>query len=353
MIPVFDGHNDFLLRLWSSPGRRSAIWSGDAGGGHLDLPRMKAGGFAGGMFAIYVPTPPEDDPIDGPTHNALMDQPMFNLPLPPILSAERAQPVALAQAGHLFALARTGALSICRTVAGIRRAMADGRIAAVMHMEGAEAIDVSLDMLEVWHAAGLRSLGPVWSRPTAFGHGVPFRFPSTPDTGPGLTEAGRRLVRECNRLKIVVDLSHLNEAGFDDVARISDAPLVATHSNAHAITASSRNLTDRQLAMIRESGGMVGLNFATVFLRPDGRRASFDGWDPILRHLDHLIGQLGEDHIGLGSDFDGTEMPAAIGDVSGLQPLLAALLQHGYGEALVRKIAHENWLGLLGRTWGA
>jgi membrane dipeptidase len=125
-------------------------------------------------------------------------------------------------------------------------------------------------MLDLLYAAGLRSLGIVWSRPNAFGHGVPFKFPSSPDTGPGLTEAGRELVRACNERRILIDLSHLNEKGFWDVAGLSTAPLVATHSNAHSVCPHARNLTDRQLDAIRESGGMVGLNFATAFLRPDG-----------------------------------------------------------------------------------
>ncbi|MBS0564594.1 MAG: dipeptidase [Proteobacteria bacterium] len=352
MIPVFDGHNDLLLRLHSMPGARDAIWSGTEGGGHLDLPRMKAGGFAGGFFAIYIPSGAFDGAIDLATLDALMNKPPFDLPLPPMIGRDQAQPVALSQAAHLLALERTGTLSICRSVAEIRASMAAGRIAAIMHMEGAEAIDEGLDALHVWHALGLRSLGPVWSRPTAFGHGVPFRFPGSPDTGPGLTDAGKRLVRECNRLKIMLDLSHLNEAGFNDIAALSDAPLVATHSNAHAVTPSTRNLTDRQLAVIRESGGMVGLNYATVFLREDGRRESFPGWEPVLRHLDHLLSHLGEDHVGLGSDFDGAEMPADLGDVAGQPRLLAALEAHGFGAALIRKIAHENWLALLTRTWG-
>ena len=114
--------------------------------------------------------------------------------------------------------------------------MVRDRIAAVMHMEGAEAIGPDLDALHVLHAAGLRSLGPVWSRPTIFGHGVPFRYPGDPDTGPGLTPLGRDLVRACDELRILVDLSHLNAKGFDDVAALSTAPLVATHSNAHAVT---------------------------------------------------------------------------------------------------------------------
>ncbi|MBI1217538.1 MAG: peptidase [Rhodobacteraceae bacterium] len=352
MIPVFDGHNDILLRLLRAPDRRAAIWLTGEGRGHLDLPRMKLGGFAGGFFAIYIPSPVAHD---APDFETMMDHPPFSLPLPELIGHEAAQPVALAMAAHLLWMERAseGRFKVCRTVAELRACLAGGVIAGIMHMEGAEAIDPGLDALYAFHAMGLRSLGPVWSRPTIFGHGVPFAFPSSPDTGPGLTEAGKDLIRACNELKIMVDLSHLNEKGFNDVAKISDAPLVATHSNAHDVTPSSRNLTDRQLAMIRESNGMVGLNFATVFLRPDGRKSPDMGWDPVLRHLDHLLANLGEDRVGLGSDFDGATLPQGIGDVTGLPNLVAAMRAHGYGEPLLHKICHENWLALLERTWGA
>jgi membrane dipeptidase len=352
MIPVFDGHNDILLRLLRAPEKRAAIWLTGEGRGHLDLPRMKAGGFAGGFFAIYIPSPVAHDALD---FEAMMDNPPYAVPLPALIGHEAAQPVALAMAAHLLWMERAseGQFKVCRTVAEIRACLAAGVIAGIMHMEGAEAIDPGLDALYAFHAMGLRSIGPVWSRPTVFGHGVPFAFPSSPDTGPGLTEAGLDLIRACNELKIMVDLSHLNEKGFNDVARISDAPLVATHSNAHDVTPSSRNLTDRQLAMIRESNGMVGLNFATVFLRPDGRKSPDMGWEPVLRHLDHLLANLGEDRVGLGSDFDGATLPQGIGDVTGLPALQAAMRAHGYGEALIAKISHQNWLALLDRTWAA
>lgn len=353
MIPVFDGHNDFLLRLFLNAGDRAAIWDGSRGGGHLDLPRMKTGGFAGGFFAIFLP--PAAETGNAADFDRMMANPPYDLPLPPALDLAAAQPMALAMAGHLMWMERAsgGAFRVCRSAAEVQAAMAEGVIAGIMHMEGAEAIGTDLDALHVWHAAGLRSIGPVWSRPTAFGHGVPFRYPSSPDTGPGLTEAGKALVRECDALGIMIDLSHLNEKGFDDVARISGKPLVATHSNAHAVTPSARNLTDRQLDAIRDSGGMVGLNFAAAFLRPDGRRDPDVGWDPVLRHLDHLVARLGEDHVGLGSDFDGAVVPAPIGDVTGLPALLGAMRAHGYDEALIAKIAHRNWLALLGRSWGA
>ncbi|THD82984.1 membrane dipeptidase [Aliigemmobacter aestuarii] len=351
-MPVFDGHNDILLRLLLAPDNRRRIWIEGEGQGHLDLPRMRAGGFAGGMFAIYVPSPAESDP---PDYDAMMDSPPYEIALPAPVPLSTAQPVALTMASHLMWMERSseGAFRLCRSVAEIEAARAAGAIAGVMHMEGAEAIDDRLDALHAFHAMGLRSLGPVWSRPTIFGNGVPFRFPGDPDTGPGLTDAGRRLIRECNALKIMVDLSHMNEAGFDDIAGISDAPLVATHSNAHAVTASTRNLTDRQLAMIRETKGMVGLNFATVFLREDGKRSPNMGWEPVLRHMDHLIAKLGEDHVGFGSDFDGAAVPEGITDAAGLPRLIDALRAHGYDEPLLQKLAWGNWMSVLRRTWGA
>lgn len=348
MIPVFDGHNDILLKLLHlAPEARDAAWLHGDGTGHLDLPRMRRGGFAGGFFAIYIPSP-----RTGLDYDTLMENPPYDVPLPALIDAATAQPVALAMAGILLRMERVagGAFKVCRSAAEVRACVAAGTIAAIMHMEGAEAIGADLDALHAFHAMGLRSVGPVWSRPTIFGHGVPFRFPGNPDTGPGLTDAGRALVAECNRLGVMIDLSHLNEAGFNDVAALSDAPLVATHSNAHALTASTRNLTDRQLAMIAERRGMVGLNFATVFLRPDGRQSPDMGWDPVLRHMDHLLEKLGEDHLGFGSDFDGCTLPQGIGDVTGLPHLLDALRAHGYNDALLRKLACDNWLALLDRT---
>jgi len=345
---VFDGHNDFLLRLLRNPANRETTFLTDTGQGHLDLPRMQQGGFAGGFFAIYISSPaPETDLM------AQMNNPPYALPLPEEVPLSEAQPVALAMAGHLKWMERAseGQFKICRTSAELRHCLDHGIIAAIMHIEGAEAIGPDLDALYLFHDIGLRSLGPVWSRESAFGHGVPFAFPASPDSGPGLTPAGKDLLRLCNRVGILFDLSHLNEAGFNDVAALSDAPLVATHSNAHAISPSSRNLTDRQLGMIRDSDGMVGVNFATGFLNADGRKTSDQGFDAMLRHLDHLITHLGEDRVGFGSDFDGAEVPVKLKDAAGLPALCDALRAHGYDEPLLSKISHENWLAVLERTW--
>ena len=348
MIPVFDGHNDFLQRVVAAGDQAEALWLDGDGTGHIDLPRLQAGAMAGGFFAIWVPA---TDSPNGEGAARMMENPPYAMPLATEIDHDTALHHAFAQAAALRRLERTGTLDVVKDAADIRSALAAGRIAAIMHMEGAEAIR-DMDALHLWYAAGLRSLGPVWSRPTAYGNGVPFEYPGGPDQGPGLTPAGKALIRECNALRIMIDLSHLNEAGFNDVAALSDAPLVASHSCVHAICTTPRNLTDRQLAMIAESGGLVGLNYAVSFLREDGRRAPFAGFDPILRHLDHMLAILGGDGVALGSDFDGALMPADLPDAAALPALIQAMADHGYGDALIRKIAAENWIGVLERTWG-
>ena len=125
----------------------------------------------------------------------------------------------------------------------------------------------------------------MWSRPNIFGHGVPFAYPRSPDIGPGLTAAGKELVRACNRLGIMIDVSHLNERGFWDVAALTNAPIVATHACAHAVCASTRNLTDRQLDAVRESDGVVGFNLSVCDVRPD---AHLDADTPLDTVVDHL-----------------------------------------------------------------
>lgn len=352
LIPIFDGHNDTLLKLYlPRPGQERSFFERSEHG-HIDLPRAEAGGLAGGFFAVYIPPPPkvQDDPDpDLPRAES------YELPLPPELELGYAQRTALGMAATLFRVeaASAGRLKVVRTAAELEACLASGVLAAILHFEGAEMIDPGLEALEVFYQAGLRSLGPVWSRPNAFGHGVPFAFPRSPDTGPGLTDAGKELVRACNRLGVMIDLSHLNEAGFWDVARLSAAPLVATHSNAHAICPSSRNLTDRQLDAIKDSDGMVGLNFAVAFLRPDGGNSPDTAVATMCDHLDHLVARLGIERVGLGSDFDGATVPAPIKDAAGLPVLIDALRARGYDDAALRKIGHENWVRVLRQTWGA
>jgi membrane dipeptidase len=240
-----------------------------------------------------------------------------------------------------------------RSIVDVDVAEHSGPPVAVLHLEGAEAIDPDLESLERWYAAGLRSLGLVWSRPNAFGHGVPFTAPSSPDTGPGLTPAGMALVARCSELGILVDLSHLNEAGFWDVARQEAGPLVASHSGVHAIAPRSRNLTDRQLDQIGATGGLVGIVFAPPFLRPDFADDTDTELSLIVEHARYVADRIGVAHVALGSDFDGTSVPAALGDVTGLPRLLDALADGGFSASEISAIAWGNWRRVLAAWWAA
>jgi membrane dipeptidase len=346
-IPFFDGHNDTLLKLLEVPAaEKERPFIDGMAGAHIDGPKAKAAGMAGGFFAMFPP------PLKGGLGTTIASAGTPAGSLPPELALADAQVSTFEMASILLRLERMGAVAVCRTAAEVRGAIAEGRLATVFHIEGAEAIDTEFRSLDVLYAAGLRSIGLVWSRQNTFGTGVPFRHNADPDIGPGLSEAGKELVRLCDRMGIMVDLSHLNAAGFRDVAALSSKPLVATHSNVHAISPHARNLTDWQLAAIRESGGMVGLNFATGFLRPDGQMRADTPIELMVRHVDALIEALGEDGVGLGSDFDGAMIPAEIGDVTGVPKLFEALLAKGYGEELVGKIALGNWLRMIERSIG-
>lgn len=339
-IIVFDGHNDTLLDL-VRPGKgggRSFFESSERG--HLDLPRAKKGGFGGGFFAIFVPQVKEKK-RKGPQK---MGQPV---------DTNYAQQVTREMIDLLFALEcqADGDLKVIRDSDDLAECLDSDVVAALLHFEGAEAIEPDLSNLADYYDSGLRSLGLTWSRPNEFAYGVPFEFPKSPDTGPGLTPAGKDLVKACNELGIVVDLSHLNERGFWDVSEINEAPLVATHSAVHALCQSTRNLTDDQLDAIGASGGVVGINFHVGFLRSDGKSEADTPLSVIARHAQYVADRIGVDHVALGSDFDGATMPAPLGDVSGLPKLMASLRDAGFDDDALNKIGHRNWQRVLKQTW--
>ncbi len=338
--PVYDGHNDTVLsmmnhgRSFFERGTPDLDKHAGGSGGHLDLPRAKDGGFAGGFFAVYVPNNPDADGM---------------------MSTAYAQNFALTALGVLMKTAEEseGQVKIVKTAADIEQCIADGVLAMQLHLEGAEPLDADGRALEVFHAAGLRSVGITHSRPNIFAHGVNQPFPHSPDTGPGLTDAGKEFVKQCNDLGVVMDLSHLNEKGFWDVAELSEDPLVATHSNVHALTPHPRNLTDKQLDAVRDSNGIVGLNYAVGFLRDDGKQDSHTPIETMVRHIEYLVDTIGIDRVALGSDFDGTTVPREIADASGNWKLVQALKDHGYNDDDLEKIAWKNWVRVLRTTWGA
>jgi len=303
-LPVFDGHNDVLLA------ERSFLDASQEG--HLDLARARAGGFAGGFFAIFTPHPEND-------HSELP------------IEHEHAIGHTFRAMRKLLDLERAGALRIAREPEELTL---DGDIVAVMHIEGAEAVDAELELLPALHAFGLRSLGITWSRPNAFGHGV--------GDDRGLTDAGHALVRACADLGILVDLSHLSEAGFWDVAAIAERPLVVTHACAHALVPHVRNLTDHQLDAVRDSGGVVGICFHHEHVGAERT--------DIARHIDYVATRIGPQHVALGSDFDGAAMPDGM---CGAQDLPLVLDDLGWAEPELALVAHENFLRVLRQVQNA
>jgi membrane dipeptidase len=338
--PIFDGHNDALTRD-GAPDLATRLDDG-----HLDLPRMREVGMRGGIFAVFTPSPDEKP------GQVRFSRGVTAAPLAPPVSHEEAATHASAAAERLLALERAGEVVVARAIGDVDAAR-DGSSApvAVLHLEGAEAIDPALEGLGKWHEKGLRSLGPVWSRANAFATGVQFAFPSSPDIGPGLTDRGTALVGACAELGILVDLSHMNEAGFWDVARMEPGPLVASHSGSHALCAASRNLTNAQLDAIKDSGGLVGIVFATAFLRPDFADDPDTPVDLIAEHARYVADRIGVEHVALGSDFDGATVPAELGGVAGLPKLLEALRDAGFDDEELAAICWHNWRRVLAVWW--
>lgn len=335
---TFDGHNDLLLNLWLH--HRDAPVDAFFNGierGQLDFPRMRQGGFFGGLFAIFVPP------------QAYIAQ------MAPHLAAAPWQPLEIMwqQLAILNQIAEQsqGRARLCRSAAEIAACRDAGVLALVAHIEGADALDEEGEQLQAFYAAGVRSIGPFWNLPNRFGVGVTGSFPGSPDSGPGLTEAGKALIKQASALNMLIDVSHMNEKAFWDTAALSRSPLVATHSNAHALCAQPRNLTDAQLGAIRDSGGLVGINFGNAFLRADGKRDGDTPLGDIVRHYERLIMIMGSDRVGFGSDFDGISVPDALKDVAGLPRLFAAFRDAGYDQDRLEKLASDNWLRLLRQVW--
>jgi len=318
--PVLDGHEDFITALPEQ--KRDFLEESEKG--HVDLPRARRGGLGGAFVSIW-------------------------------LSNERAEQNAVGYAmqelhDYLRICDRSdGQVRVVRTVAELDRALAEGAFAGILHFEGADPIAPSLKELRVFYEAGLRSLGIVWSRPTIFGYGVLFRGPQPTA---GLTEAGFRLVAECNRLGILLDISHLNPAGFWDLVRVIDRPFVATHSCVKAISPHVRNLDDDQIKAIAEKDGTIGIAFANAFLRPDMDRHNDDTpLELVLAHFEHVINLVGDRHVSIGSDYDGTEVPRALKDAAHLPALLRAFQRRGWSDDRIERICSGNFRRVLAAVW--
>ncbi len=328
--PIFDGHEDFITQI-KGRGSRSAVMAPprdrdlltESAIGHVDMPRAMRGGLGGCFTSIF-------------------------------LTNERAEynaaAYAIAEMNDVFRIAdrSEGRFRVCRTVAEVKQAWADEAFASVFMFEGADPISASLKELRVFYEAGLRLLAPTWSRSTIFAHGVAFHG-DLPQTG--LTDLGRKLVHECNGLGIILDVSHINPAGFSDMIEESRDPIVATHSSVKAISPHVRNLDDEQIRAIANKGGTIGINFANLFLRPDMESADDTSLDLIVSHFDHIVNLVGDEHVSFGTDFDGTDIPAVVKDAAGLPVVMRALQAKGYSDTRLERIAHGNFLRVAAAVW--
>lgn len=342
---IFDGHNDLLTRLWlSSADDPVHDFIYGTLPGHLDLKRCRRARWMGGLFSIFLPPyayvkKNHPDKLSNPSNSDFTPQEIVDICCAQLELAQQLQ-------------ARSnGQIQICTSVAQIKACQQNQQLAIVLHVEGAEFLAIEPDLLDVFYEAGLRSIGPLWNRKSLFGDGLNASFPHSPDTGSGLTREGKDLILVCRDKHMLIDVSHMNERAFWDTLETADQPIVATHSNAHALCAQARNLTDRQLAAIKQNGGLVGVNFDVAFLRADGQRDTQTSLDVIVDHLAYLIDHLGEDHVGFGSDFDGCLLPDELSDISQISKLIERMQQRHFSDALIEKITSKNWFAVLDEIW--
>ncbi len=212
------------------------------------------------------------------------------------------------------------------------------KCSALLSLEGGEALEGEISALHIYHRLGVRAMTLTWNHRNALADGA-----SENATGGGLTKFGKEVVREMERLGMIVDVSHLSDAGFWDVEKLAKKPFIASHSNARAICPVQRNLTDDQLRAIAAKGGVVGLNFYPKFLS----QRSDAGIEDILHHVVHMLDVMGEDHIGFGSDWDGIDnTPCDLIHVGEMGALLERL-DYEFGETVMEKIMEKNFLRVL------
>ncbi len=311
---VVDMHADTLLDVLK--GKRRLADQGK--GGHVDLSRLRRGGVRVQFFACFIE--PEYKP-------------------------ERAlkQALRLLDAFYREEEANRSELQLATSVEEIQGIAAAGKIAAILSIEGGEALERDLGVLRIFYRLGVRSLCLTWNERNYLADGV-----AEGRAGGGLTRFGVEVVRELNRLGMLVDVSHLGERGFWDVLEVSTSPVIASHSNARALCDHPRNLTDQQIRALAAHGGVVGINFAPHFLAEDGNACL----DAVVAHIEYLLELVGPDHVGLGSDFDGIEKtPRGLEDVRFLPELTEALLARGIDAETVQKVLGRNILRVMDQVF--
>lgn len=219
----------------------------------------------------------------------------------------------------------------CRTAEDLERAAAEHKTAAMLSVEGAELLECDPNRLSFASELGVKLINLTWNRANALSGS------NLEERGRGLSEQGRAFVRRAQSLGILMDVSHLSDPGFWDLADITQQPIVASHSDSRTLCDHPRNLTDEMFRAIRDTGGFVGINFYTPFI---GRRNSIDD---IFAHLEHFLEMDGEKTVGFGGDWDGCDrMPEGIGGVQDMVKIYEKMLQRNYSRTLIDDIFYNN-----------
>ncbi|MFC5532534.1 dipeptidase [Cohnella yongneupensis] len=302
-MKVTDLHADVISKLLEHPG---AKWGNDVPGDLFDVTpkRLEDGGIALQVFALYLP--------DSVNRN----------------------PETLFRATELFwsEVLTKPQMKLVTCGADIAAALKEGKIGAILSLEGAEGLQGHLWALRLMYKLGLRLLGPTWNHANWACDGA------MEPRGGGLTRAGRQLVAECGKLGILLDVSHLSERGFWDVAELSAKPIFASHSNVRTYKDHQRNLRDDQLAAIIRGNGIIGITFVPWFLTANEPATI----DDVLRHVEYICALGGVANVAFGSDFDGIERHPIGLRHPGFYPSLIEALLKRYPEPLVRGFAGEN-----------
>jgi membrane dipeptidase len=305
---IVDAHCDTMLDVLNKKRLLGTI----AGEGQADLPRLREAGVKVQFFAIFIESRYK-----------------------PYSSVLRALQGIDAFYRELEANAHQ--MGLVTSQEDLDTLMEQDRLAAILSIEGGEALGGDLGVLRIFHRLGVRSLGLTWNQRNELADGV-----GEQDAGGGLTSFGRQVVREMNRLGMIVDLAHIAEKGFWDVLDLSSRPVIVSHANCRALCDHPRNLNDRQMKALAEKGGCLGITFVPDFFGPD------PSVETVVDHIEYAVQMMGIDHVGLGSDFDGVDRPVAGLETALALPNLIDLLEkRGFAEEEVAKITGGNWLRLL------
>jgi membrane dipeptidase len=319
-VPLIDGHNDYPWALRQHNTARDLNRLDirlPQPKLHTDIPRLRAGGVGGQFWSVYVPTS-----MQGPAAvRATFEQ---------------------IDVVHRMVRKYPDTFELALRAADVERIFKAGRIASLIGMEGGHSIDNSLAVLRMFYLAGARYMTLTHSANT------PWADSGTdmPRAG-GLSKFGEEVVREMNRLGMLVDLSHTSPDTMRDAIRASEAPVIFSHSDARALNDHGRNVPDDVLRLLRDNGGIVMVTFVPGFLTSTGKATLAD----VANHMDHIRTVAGADHVGIGSDFDGIEaVPAGLENVSTYPALTAELLRRGWPEEDVRKALGLNVLRVMRRA---